>query len=91
MFTIKYIYPTGQEMICGPYKSIHAEFVDADGNSYPVNTLKDDEPQARWQIVYAYEEDGKSMTFHPNYENNGKIGRVYVMNSNGATIAKYEL
>jgi hypothetical protein len=79
MFTIKYIYPTGQEMISGPYETVNAEWVDRDGNH--VDPASPPIEQPIYQVVYAYEgrlkpDDartarpdisvGANMTFGPN-------------------------
>lgn len=113
MFTIKYVYPTGQEHISGPYAMVTSEWVTAEGNhadpSKPIPEL--------YRVVYAYEQlpqdrrddglpsgYGATFTCGPNIPPPATPGdplgqrtpphsyaRVFVMNEQGATVAKYDL
>jgi len=106
MFTLKYIYPTGQEMISGPYAYVNAEWQDAAGNHIedidewdrrnadPAGTTGGG---PRYLVVHAINEAGNSMHIGPiipgvtDVPTPRKNGFVFVMNESGATVAKYVL
>lgn len=106
MFTIKYVYPSGQEHISGPYEMVTAELVDESGNHVSNNTPVQ-VGQRLYQVVHAYKHEpvgqhdqlpvgyGASFTCGPNIPSDPdspvRFAKVFVMNEHGATVAKYEL
>ena len=92
-FTIKYIYPNGIENITTGWESVSAEFVDVQGNNVdqtgPV-------PVSTYRVVHVHGKNDEHMQFgpvipHPDDLAPRSYGYVYVMNDNGATVAKYTL
>jgi hypothetical protein len=98
MFTIKYIYPTGQEMLSGPYDQISVEWQDKDGNSVDPYAPAE-QPTDCYRVVCAHLDGARGLMLGPNVPvpdpgNPAAVhhhSKVYVMNETGATVAKYEL
>ena len=53
MFTIKYIYPTGQEFISGPYEVVTSDWVDDSGNSV-CSGIPSVAPTLHHRVVYGF-------------------------------------
>lgn len=57
MFTIKYVYPSGQEHISGPYRMVTSEWVDQSGNHVDPRNPRSQQSDAIYRVVYAYEQE----------------------------------